>query len=120
MTSGKHNLSYECVVHEENGSQEHRVSSDDLITDLKNKLASSHSLNNQLTEEIELLRGELKSRETQLLILDGQLNKYIKAKQVILKEVCTQTLDRKLVCSDVGCHVDMSTEVSENDQIDSD
>lgn len=104
----KLNMSYEHVIHAERGNPSERkaLPMSELITDLRNKLASSHSLNSSLNDEIKALNDRLKSQKTQLLVLNGQLNKHITAKKVVQKEACTQTLENELILVDGECQVD--------------
>lgn len=90
----KLNMSYEHVIHAEGGNPSERkaLPMNELITDLKNKLASSHSLNGSLNDEIKALNDKLKSQKTQLL--------------VVQKEACTQTLENELILVDGECQVD--------------
>lgn len=110
------NVSYESVVHVDKGNHDDqsKMSLQELVTDLRNELASSQSLNHQLSDEINSLKEELKLQNTKLLTLDEELNKYVEANQVVLKDEFTQTVESQLILMvDGDCQVDLSTGVSE-------
>lgn len=132
------NISYECVTRHEEGvsNDTNKFSTDELVLDLKNKLAASHSLNNELNEEIINLKDQIKSQRTELFILNGQVKLLINARPVtvIQKDSSTQTTGvtpelvqgdamhtgtqtsddhGQLVCSELRADLELSCEDSE-------
>lgn len=76
------NTSYEAIIHKEvRKSDSESMSMDMILTDLRNKLASSHALNADLQIEIATLKSDLKEKNNQIMILDGKLNYVLLAKK---------------------------------------
>lgn len=75
------NVSYDIVVHKDDGKivEAEKISTDEIIRDLRCKLASSHALNNQYRLELDQSKLENKVQHEKLLNLDGKLN-YLLAK----------------------------------------
>lgn len=102
------NLSYECVIRKDTQEivEATKLTMEELVSDLKNKLAASHSLNSALNDEIGDLKDQIKSQSTELMILNGQVRSFVSVRSRY-REFGTQTTDNWLTSIDGECQVDI-------------
>lgn len=103
------NTSYETIIHDETrNSSPEKLSIDQILADLRNKLASSHSLNAELQAEILSLKNDVKAKNNQIMILDGKLNFVLLSKRTAT-DSSTQTI---LELSEAGTQVEHNSSLA--------
>lgn len=91
------NVSYDVVVYDDKPSlnlqdskEDDKLTTEELLVDLRCKLASCNSANDMLNEENKALKIEIESRNAKLLYLDEKLNNFLYKARI---NVGTQTVE---------------------------
>lgn len=84
------NVSYDIVIYDDKPIVSgEKLTTDELLVDLGNKLAASHSLNDQLHQEIIELKATIRSQKAREMYLDEKLNNFLIKKTA---DMNTQTI----------------------------
>lgn len=108
------NVSYDIVFHEdkiETADETERLPADELLVDLRNKLASIHSLNDLLHDEIRELKATIEEKNAQLSFLDEKLNLVLNKQ---LADMSKQTIVCLPLMNDKECQADFESAVASN------